>query len=866
MNKAAYIFMMAPVAGLVAQAEPVAEPRDEHGRTPLMRALAHHTMPPLVQIKALIDAGAAVNARDTEGNTPLMYVPSLRGYSHEEPSYLPVVKLLVESGADVHALNPDGLNLLELAVCQKDTEDAPVVEYLQSFGLQLSLNGQLAAACAQNNVPRVKELLAAGADPNFARAFSLYICMGVGTHYMPHDAEIVQLLLAAGANPNLRVRDLMFCCTHGGPSMLPLLEAGMHIRYAGDEMSAADFADVAARSWCTENGFPKLVFSRLIRMGADINACSRQYPPLCYSASKHSGHGRRHIAYLLSIGADPSLKDSQGRTALDIAREHGRTDIIPLLENPQALHPATTYGVDVPTKFPRCGGTPLTRAASQGDYAQVQALIEAGADLEALSDEWAGSTALANALLGKHHEVVLHLKDAEANTEKVHFTEFGTNTALHELRSLAWPGRAFIGGQKRGFRGRTPLMLVAHRGLPEVLSRLIYDSEVNATDAEGNTAMHHSNYGTAEHIECARKLVAAGADINARNHKGETPLHRAEGIGWEWGESALTDAYVRYLLSAGADAHACTAYGMNALELAMCQPNSWPHGSLNPVADSPNPIVPLLVEQGLSCSQNALLIGAAAADDVAAVKRLLGQGANPNAYGPHGPHALAACQGNLFVLKEHDVEITELLLAAGANPTLATQQLLQHVYLYMRPQTFPRLFQAGWNVLAAPAEQLREYMAAAHQHRPEIHQLFVQHGAPAWNAAALAAELRAAIENSDSRAVYRVHNDYFPMDTPLPGTIPSPFADGKNTGGHALILAAALGKADMLRILLCSCNIEATDAAGRTAIEYAAANGYDDIVYLLLNAGAKRVREALHLAEQYGYPAVAGLLRPFVKP
>ena len=100
----------------------------------------------------------------------------------------------------------------------------------------------------------------------------------------------------------------------------------------------------------------------------------------------------------------------------------------------------------------------------------------------------------------------------------------------------------------------------------------------------------------------------------------------------------------------------------------------------------------------------------------------------------------------------------------------------------------------------------------------------------------------------------------------MPGIIPAPFADGKNTGGHALILAAALGKADMLRILLCACNVEATDAAGRTAIEYAAANGYDDIVYLLLNAGAKRINEALQLAEQYGYPAVAGLLRPFVKP
>ena len=80
------------------------------------------------------------------------------------------------------------------------------------------------------------------------------------------------------------------------------------------------------------------------------------------------------------------------------------------------------------------------------------------------------------------------------------------------------------------------------------------------------------------------------------------------------------------------------------------------------------------------------------------------------------------------------------------------------------------------------------------------------------------------------------------------------------------MLACAMGNADVVRILLCmECNVEGTDTAGRTPIEYAAAHGYDDVVYLLLNAGAKRISQAAQLAEQYGHKHVAGILRQFIQ-
>ena len=123
MNKAAYIFMMAPVAGLVAQAEPMAEPRDEHGRTPLMRALAHHTMPPLEQIKALIDAGANVNAQDDFKYTALHYAA--------KKGHLKIAELLVNAGANLKAKDHNGVTPLQEAKLSGQEE---MEEFLKSAG------------------------------------------------------------------------------------------------------------------------------------------------------------------------------------------------------------------------------------------------------------------------------------------------------------------------------------------------------------------------------------------------------------------------------------------------------------------------------------------------------------------------------------------------------------------------------------------------------------------------------------------------------------------------------------------------------------------------------------------------------------
>lgn len=865
MNDALTGMFLVPAVAMAVVAAPVEEVRDAQGRTPLMQAvLKSHRASNAAAALAMIKGGADVNARDHDGNTPLMLVSSIRYYNHEMRSSLPVIKALVEAGADAYALNPDGMNLLELAVCQKDMADASVVAYLRSLGLELSLNGKLAEACANNNVPKVKEYLAAGADPDFARAFPLYICMSAGTNYQPHDEEIMALLLQAGANPNLRVRDLMRCCVHGGPSMHILLDAGMDIHLAGEEL-----ADFVALVWRREGAFPNRTFSRLVRLGADVNAPNTYGPLLCWSAEKWSEHDARRVAYLLSIGANPALKDADGRTALDIAREHGRQDIIPMLENPAAPHPFTTHGVDVPVPGRRrCGGTPLTKAAHDGDVEKVKALLAAGADVEALGDAWGGNTALWYALFKGHSEVAeVLLNQYYARFGKVGTSARGITTAAHVAR-----GSAHLScSQIRGEHGRIPLHeAVIDRDVERVNCYAWREEEKQAVDDAGNSPMHYLTYGggnvVQQDVDTARALVKHGADINARNLKGETPLHCIQGVGRDWIEASPTDVLARYLISAGADVQARTHAGLNALELAMCLRDSWPMGSKNPISDSPNPVVKLLAEQGLNASADALLIGAAAANDVEAVKRLLAAGANPNAYGKDAPNALAACLSTVMEHSPHEQEIAALLLAAGADPNLAARDIVYRAQ-WSSGDMYSLMFEHGLNLCHVPEPALRELVASLkHRGTTQEYQILVQHGAPVWDAAQLAAEMRAAVLAGDERAIYRVHNQYYPTQTPLPGEIPAPFADGKNIGGDALMLACAVGNMDVVRILLCmECNVEGTDAAGRTPIEYAAAHGFDEIVYLLLNAGAKRIPQAMQLAEQYGQKHVAGILRQFVQ-
>lgn len=222
------------------------EAKDREGKTALMKAAARGDVG---VVGALIESGANVNAVDSKDSNALLYSLDQENMAHgDERATLPARRLeiarrlLLAKSLDVNAQNSDGETALMRAVRLENVEmiksllargadasrndvfgDTPVTLAYASGKAEIEqllpapafkdqavnvLNAFLRAAIGRKDETKVRDLLAAGADPNQEYAIDyahktikgrvLVLAASVG------DPGIVQLLLNKGADINAK--------------------------------------------------------------------------------------------------------------------------------------------------------------------------------------------------------------------------------------------------------------------------------------------------------------------------------------------------------------------------------------------------------------------------------------------------------------------------------------------------------------------------------------------------------------------------------------------------------------------------------------------------------------------------------------
>jgi ankyrin repeat protein len=351
---------------------------------------------------------------------------------------------------------------------------------------------------------------------------------------------------------------------------------------------------------------------------------------------------------LLKAGADPNELTERGVSPLSIAIANGNSDMVGLLLG---------AGADASHAEPS-GETHLMMAAQVGVLAVVEQLLKKGAQVDVREPTY-GQTALMFASRAGHADIVSVLLARGANPNVA--TQVGETPAFIKPNSV--PGFGFGVGILRGGvpadRGRreptpggmTPLLYAARHNQLEVAKRLVaVGAEVNAKEANGiwPLLMAVSN----NNMAVAHYLMERGSSVNGQDWYGRSPLWEAVNVRNLYVHNATFKngidrapvlELIRALIAAGADVNARTKetppFRHFLLEIT---------GSL----------------EWVDFTGQTPFLTAALAGDVTVMKLLLEHGANPRIDTYQGTSPLMAAAGVNWVLAQTWTEGPDQLLDA----------------------------------------------------------------------------------------------------------------------------------------------------------------------------------------------------------